>query len=195
MAYWDQRGAGRSYAAGIPAETMTIAQFLRDMDQVVDHLRRRLGKERIWLLGHSWGSALGMLYLQANPGKIAGYVGTGQVASVPMDELHAYEFVLDEARRRNDQAALEKLRTIGLPPYTYDQLVVRDRLLDEYGGYFHVRLNKWRVVSRAMTQLPETDIRDLFPAMARTGIFPARPVARILPARPDAAGAGSRTGR
>src|SRR4051794_1632533 len=99
MAYWDQRGAGRSYAAGIPIETMIIAQFLRDMDQVVDHLRRRLGKERIWLLGHSWGSALGMLYLQANPGKIAGYIGTGQVASVPMDELHACEFVLEEAHR------------------------------------------------------------------------------------------------
>ncbi|MFL5283394.1 MAG: alpha/beta fold hydrolase [Rhodopila sp.] len=161
MAYWDQRGAGRSWSADIPIETMTIAQFLQDMDQVVDHLRRRLNRDRIWLLGHSWGSALGMLYLHRNPGKVAGYIGTGQVASVPMDELHAYEFTLQEARRRNDQAALEKLRTIGPPPYTHDQLMVRDRLVDEYGGYFHVRPDQWQVAFRALTELPETDIRDL----------------------------------
>jgi proline iminopeptidase len=80
---------------------------------------------------------------------------------------------LQEARSRNDQAALEKLRTIGPPPYTYDQLVVRDRLVDDYGGYFHVRPNKWRVVFRALTELPETDIRDLF-RLWRSTVFSQR---------------------
>jgi len=162
MAYWDQRGAGRSYDPDIPRSTMTIAQLLDDMDHVVDHLRHRLDKDRIWLLGHSWGSALGPLYAHRHPDKVAGYIGTGQVASNPRGEMHAYEFVVAEATRRHDADALDALDNIGPPPYTFGRLAVRDRLLDKYGGYFHVRLNKWRIVWDALTDVPETDIRDLY---------------------------------
>lgn len=161
MAYWDQRGAGKSCCADIPPATMTIAQFLDDLDHVVDHLRARFGGRKIWLLGHSWGTALGTLYAAQNSSKIAGYIGTGQVASNPMDEMHAYEFVLAEARRRNDEDALDDLKKIGPPPYDYDRLVVRDRLLQKFGGYFHGDFDRWSVVFRALGT-PEADIRDLF---------------------------------
>ncbi|MGN6147379.1 MAG: alpha/beta fold hydrolase [Rhizomicrobium sp.] len=161
MAYWDQRGAGKSYSADIPASTMTIAQFLDDLDHVVDHLRARLGASKIWLLAHSWGTALGTLYAAAHSEKIAGYIGTGQVASNPMDEIHAYEFVLAEARKRNDADALEELKKIGPPPYDYDRLQVRDGLLQKFGGYFHRDFDRWSVVFRALGT-PEADIRDLF---------------------------------
>jgi pimeloyl-ACP methyl ester carboxylesterase len=162
MAYWDQRGAGRSYDPDIPRRTMNIAQFLRDADVVVEHLRKRLNSERIWLLAHSWGTALGMLYARQHPEKIAGYIGTGQVASNPDGEMHAYEFVLTEARKRRDTGALEKLAEIGPPPYTFDRLVVRDRLLNRYGGYFHTPIDEWSVVLHALFEVPETDIRDLY---------------------------------
>lgn len=162
MAYWDQRGAGRSYDPNIPPETMTIPQFVDDLDQVVDFLRTRLGQQRVWLIGHSWGSALGMLYAYRNGAKVAGYIGTGQVASNPQDEVHAYQFVLNEARRRGDRAALAKLGEIGPPPYTFDRLRVRDRLLEEYGGYFHRQPNKWRIVFEALFDTPEAGIGDLY---------------------------------
>jgi pimeloyl-ACP methyl ester carboxylesterase len=162
MAYWDQRGAGRSYDPNIPPETMTIPQFVDDLDQVVDHLHTRLGQQRVWLIGHSWGSALGMLYAHRNGAKVAGYIGIGQVASNPQDEMHAYQFVLDEARRRGDRAALAKLGKIGPPPYTFDRLMVRDRLLDEYGGTFHRQPDKWRIVFEALFDTPEAGIGDLF---------------------------------
>ena len=162
MAYWDQRGAGRSYHATIPPDTMTINHFIDDMDCVVDHLRSRLAQNRIWLLGHSWGSALGLLYAHRHADKIAGYIGTGQVASNPWDEMHAYDFVLAEARKRDDHNALQDLNDIGPPPYNYDHLPVRDRWLDRFGGYFHKPLDKWRIVFDALVHVPETDIRDLF---------------------------------
>lgn len=161
MAYWDQRGAGKSCCADIPPSTMTIAQFLDDLDRVVDHLRARLRKEKIWLLAHSWGTALGTLYAARHPEKVAGYIGSGQVASNPMDEMHAYKFVLTEARKRNDEDALEDLKKIGPPPYDYDRLVVRDRLLQKFGGYFRGDFDRWSVVFHALGT-PEADIRDLF---------------------------------
>ncbi|WP_300781101.1 alpha/beta fold hydrolase [Enhydrobacter sp.] len=162
MAYWDQRGTGRSYDPNIPPETMTIPQFVDDLDQVVDYLRKRLGQQRVWLIGHSWGSALGMLYARRNAAKVAGYIGTGQVASNPQDEVHAYRFVLDEARRRGDRAALARLGKIGPPPYTFDRLMVRDRLLEEYGGVFHRPPDKWRIVFEALSEVPEAGIGDLY---------------------------------
>jgi pimeloyl-ACP methyl ester carboxylesterase len=177
MAYWDQRGAGRSYQPDIPRRTMTIAQFLRDADVVVEHLRKRLNRDRIWLLAHSWGTALGMLYARQHPEKIAGYIGAGQLASIPEDELHAYEFVVGEARKRQDAGALEELARIGPPPYTFDRLVVRDRLLDRYGGYFHTPIDEWSVVLRALFEVPETDIWDLYRvwrgmAMSQQALWP-----------------------
>lgn len=168
MAYWDQRGAGKSYSPLIPTHTMTIAQFLDDMDVVVDHLRKRLGKERVWVLGHSWGSALGMLYARRHPQKVAGYIGVGQIASNPKVEMHAYEFVLEEARKRQDRDALTQVAAIGPPPYVYDQLVIRDRLLDRYGGYFHIPLLKWEAGWRAFwtSEVTFQDVFRIGPALA-----------------------------
>lgn len=62
MVYWEQRGAGRSYQSEIPRESMTIGQFERDLDEVVDFVRQRFGKDRVILLAHSWGTVLGIIY-------------------------------------------------------------------------------------------------------------------------------------
>jgi pimeloyl-ACP methyl ester carboxylesterase len=91
--------------------------------------------------------------------------------------MHAYEFVLAEARKRRDTDALEKLAEIGPPPYTFDRLVVRDRLLSRYGGYFHTPIDEWSVVLHALFEVPETDIRDLYrvwrgTAMSQQALWP-----------------------
>lgn len=53
MVYWEQRGTGRSYHSDIPPDSMTIAQFLRDLDEVVELVKRRFDKDKVVLLGHS----------------------------------------------------------------------------------------------------------------------------------------------
>ena len=54
--WWEQRGAGLSYDAKIPPVTMTVEQIIADTLAVTDYLRSRFGKEKIYLMGHSWGS-------------------------------------------------------------------------------------------------------------------------------------------
>ena len=80
-----------------------------------------------------------MLYARRFPEKIAGFMGVGQPSTLEA-ETRAYEFVLSEARRRRDRGALAKLEAIGPPPYTHEDLHVRDHLLYRYGGYTHARL-------------------------------------------------------
>jgi pimeloyl-ACP methyl ester carboxylesterase len=79
VVYWDQRGAGKSFDRGIPRSSMTVEQFLSDLDELVDAVRERLGKKRVSILGHSWGSALGVLYAARSPEKVAAYIGSGQI--------------------------------------------------------------------------------------------------------------------
>jgi pimeloyl-ACP methyl ester carboxylesterase len=59
---WDQRGEGKTFARSGTSvkDTMTIDQFTKDGIEIADHLRTRLGKNKVALLGHSWGSILGV---------------------------------------------------------------------------------------------------------------------------------------
>lgn len=118
--YWDQRGAGRSYHAGISRSSMAVEQFITDLDELVDAVRRRLGKPRVAIFGHSWGSALGVLYAARFPGKVAAYVGSGQIGDWPAAESASYERALGEAQRLGSRRALSRLRAIGPPPYAAD---------------------------------------------------------------------------
>lgn len=69
VVYWDQRGAGRSFQRDIPRSTMTVEQFIFDLDELVDAVCGRLGKTKVVIFGHSWGSAFGTLYAARSPRK------------------------------------------------------------------------------------------------------------------------------
>ena len=115
---WDQRCAGKTYFANPDldcAKTANFKQMVKDAVDVVDLLKRRYGKDRIIVLGHSWGSILGLGLIQARPNDIAAYVGTGQVVDIEQNEALGYKATLDEARRLKNADAVRELE--GLAPY------------------------------------------------------------------------------
>ena len=95
--YWDQRGAGKSFDRRIPRSSMTVEQFISDLDELVDAVRQRLGKTKVAIFGHSWGSALGVLYAARFPEKVEAYVGSGQIGDWAAGESSSYAFALAEA--------------------------------------------------------------------------------------------------
>ena len=142
---WDQRGAGRTHRSnGANADfPMNIRQFVSDGLEVVEYIRRRLGQEKILLLGHSWGSVLGTILIQEHPEFFHAYIGVGQVVNILENERVSYRFTMEEARRRNDQKAIETLEEIGKPPYSGTASEIRGKLsrqrliLTKYGGSIH----------------------------------------------------------
>jgi pimeloyl-ACP methyl ester carboxylesterase len=155
-----ERGAGRSYRSSIPPESMTIERFVRDLDELVDLVRRRFGKEQVVLLGHSWGSAIGLVYAARHPAKVAAYVGIGQVADMPEGERLSYDFALEEARRRDHRGALKALRRIGPPPHTVDEMLTSRKWVERFGGAFHARLSTGRLIWAAL-RTDEANLIDL----------------------------------
>ena len=75
---WDQRGAGKSYTPHIPADTMNFEQLLSDAYELVLYLKDTYQKEKIFLMGHSFGAALGLLFAHRYPELIQAYIGINQ---------------------------------------------------------------------------------------------------------------------
>lgn len=95
VVWWEQRGAGMSFDPAIPPETMTLEQMIVDVIAVADHLRARFRQDRIYLLGHSWGSFLGLQVAAAAPDRFHAYVGMAQVAHQLRSEMLAQAAMLE----------------------------------------------------------------------------------------------------
>jgi len=112
---WDQRGSGLSYTPEVTRESMTIEQFIQDTRELVEHLLRRFGQKKLFVVGHSWGSILGTLVTARYPHLFHAYVGVGQVASMDENEALSYRYTLEVAKQRNNAPALRDLQRIGPP--------------------------------------------------------------------------------
>lgn len=114
---WDQRGAGKSYRALDPTDTITLDGYVKDTDVVTDYLRRRFGQDRIYLFGQSWGSTLGVLAVQQHPEKYRAFIGVGQMVSQLETDTIFYNDTLRWARANGKDSLEAELVSIGPPPY------------------------------------------------------------------------------
>jgi pimeloyl-ACP methyl ester carboxylesterase len=113
---WDQRGTGRTFGrSGIQTPDVNLYRITRDGIEVVEHLCRILGKKKVIVLGHSWGSIVAIHMVQLRPDLFAAYVGTGQVASWKAAVQLQFDLLLQRARRDNDKDLARELEAIGLP--------------------------------------------------------------------------------
>ena len=168
VVHWDQRGTGKSFDRNIPRSSMTLEQFVADLDELVDIVRRRFGKEQVVVLGHSWGSALGAIYAARFPEKVSVYVGAAQIGDCAAGESLSYAFGLAQAERRHDEKALTKLRAIGPPPYPARSVFVERTAVNRVDGQMRLGI-LWKA-GRALFGRPESSIFDL-PNLLRGFVF------------------------
>lgn len=144
---WDQRGAGKTYAANDPARvapTMTRERMVADALEMVEWLRHEFGKERIFVLGHSWGSYLGLEVARQRPEWLHAYIGVGQISDAPESERRGWAWTLQQARQHGNAQAIADLESIapyalGSAPVPLPDLFKQRRWLNYYGGMVHNR--------------------------------------------------------
>jgi proline iminopeptidase len=136
VVHWDQRGAGAS-CRGVDPETLSLERITDDAIALAETLKRRF-QQPVVLLGHSWGSLVGVRAVMRRPDLFAAYVGVGQLVNLRRNEEVSYRWVLEEAHRRGDAEALAELARIGAPPYAnQDDLGVQRGYLMRWGGSNH----------------------------------------------------------
>ncbi|WMM23901.1 alpha/beta hydrolase [Tissierella sp. MB52-C2] len=133
---WDQRGSGMSYSSNIPKESMNRGQFIEDTKELIDYLCEKYQKEKIYLVGHSWGTELGLYVIDKYPEKVAAFISVGQVVDGIESEVVSYDYVLEMANKNKNQKAMNDLVRIGRPPYknTVSDTATQRRWLSKYGG-------------------------------------------------------------
>jgi len=144
---WDQRGAGKTYAANDPAvvaPTMTRERMIADSEEMVAWLRSEFGKERIFVLGQSWGSYLGLELAQRRPGWLHAYIGIGQISNAPESERRGFAWTLQQAREDGNAEAVAELEALapyaqGNQPVPLEKLFKQRKWLNHYGGMVHNR--------------------------------------------------------
>jgi pimeloyl-ACP methyl ester carboxylesterase len=113
---WEQPGAGKSFDS-VDRSTITTERYIEDAHALVLYLQERFGQEKVYVLGESWGSALGIMLVQRYPEDFHAFVGTGQMVAFLENDLMCYDFALQWARERGDTTKVEKLTQQGPPPY------------------------------------------------------------------------------
>jgi pimeloyl-ACP methyl ester carboxylesterase len=117
VATWEQRGVGKSYAALDPVSTLTVGQMVADTIELTEYLRARFGEEKIYLVGNSWGTILGVLVVERRPELFHAFIGTGQMVSPRETDTMFYEDTLAWAEATGNDALAATLNRNGPPPY------------------------------------------------------------------------------
>lgn len=139
MVCWDQRGTGGSYK-GAKKEDLTIDRVVEDGAELIEWLCGEFKKDKIFIIGGSWGSALGTLLAYRHPEHIAAYVGFGQMADGTKNEELSYKFALEEAKKAGDTKSVQALEELGAPVNGcykggYKGMMVQRNIMMKYGGY------------------------------------------------------------
>ncbi len=129
VVHWDQRGAGKSFQTDLSPESLTVEKVLADAEQLIDRLRRRFGKDRVYLVGHSWGSYLGMILAERRPDLLHAYVGVGQVTGATRQRQVADTFLRRRARELGRPEAIRDLDSLGAGAH--------EKWLFEFGAELH----------------------------------------------------------
>jgi pimeloyl-ACP methyl ester carboxylesterase len=140
---WDQRGAGKTYAANDWTKmkpTLKVERFVDDAEELVQYLRTKYHKRKIVLLCLSWGTVIGTELAQRHPDWFSVYVGTGQVVDMRESERMGYEAILKEARAENNAQAVKKLEALApypgaSGPMDFNKTMKERKWLVHYGGY------------------------------------------------------------
>ena len=109
VVWWEQRGSGISYSADIPPEAMTLEQMISDTIAVTNYLRECFGQDKIYLMGHSGGTFIGIQAAARAPELYYAYIGVAQMSDQLKSEVLAYDHMLAQFKESGNTRMVKKL--------------------------------------------------------------------------------------
>lgn len=136
---WDQRAAGRSWKLNDPETikpTLKLETYRDDAIELIELLKARYGQKKIFVLGHSWGSAVGLSVAVKRPDLLYAYIGMGQLIDFQKNEKQSYDRVMEQARAAGNQDALKELSAIAPYPGSGNFDVAKTGVERKWSVYF-----------------------------------------------------------
>ena len=168
---WDQRGAGKTYELNAPetvAPTMHADRMVQDAEELVGYLRRTYDTKKIFALGHSSGTILGLKLAERRPDWLYAYIGVGQIINMREGERIDYDWVLNTARKAGDGQAVKELEAIAPYPepngtLPLEKINVERKWSVHYGGLTHGRhsYDYWENAEKLSPDYSDTDFKAI----------------------------------
>jgi pimeloyl-ACP methyl ester carboxylesterase len=111
VVWWEQRGSGLSFSTDIPNKSITLEQILSDTEEVTNYLRHRFGKEKIYLMGHSGGTFIGMHMAARSPELYHAYIGVAQMTHQLTSEKLSHDYMLERYKMEGNTRMAQKLES------------------------------------------------------------------------------------
>lgn len=181
---WDQRGAGKTYALSNrdPVANLNIDRMQSDAEEVVQWARSEFHQDKIFVLGHSWGSALGLKLAYAHPEWLHAYIGVGQGIDVPESERRGWRWTMEQARAAGNQQAIRDLESIApyfqsSAPEPLAKIAIQRRWLDYFGGAAYRRTGAGfeAAASKLAPEYSDADLERMWKAndISEAALLPA----------------------
>jgi pimeloyl-ACP methyl ester carboxylesterase len=167
VVHWDQRDAGETLKLNPSPEPLSLALFRRDTEQLVDSLLHRFNKSKLYIAGHSWGTALGFHLVRTHPSQIEAFIAIGSMINQLESEKIALDLMIAKAIIKKDSQAAQQLKSVQIPFQNSEQLYYHRKHLLEYSGS-KSNLSKEFVMEWSMKWLPvfnEASKENLFESL------------------------------
>lgn len=172
IVHWDQRGAGKSYNSDIPINSMTHDRLVEDCNELIDYVRNKFNTQKVFIIGHSAGSMIGIKIAYKYPEKIHAYVGVAQIINEYEKQKISYDFTVEQAEKAEDKKAQNRLIAIGPPPYnTPEKDMEKAVYIVRYGGFIQDDpIKKIGVCMLAFLTSPEYSLSEGINAFINKGL-------------------------
>ena len=112
VACLEQRGCGRTYFKNGNAANASPDEMLSDIHEAVEYLKKRFHKDKVVIMGQSWGTVIGIKYTELHPENVAAYVGVGQVTQFAKGKIYSARKAADLAEKQGNTGDAERLREL-----------------------------------------------------------------------------------
>ncbi|MEW9053037.1 MAG: alpha/beta hydrolase [Neobacillus sp.] len=171
--YYDQRGSGRSYHNHVDMKTMNVEQFIADANEVIDFVREEYKQDKVYLVGMSWGSILGLHLADRYPDKFYGYIGLDQIVNIKEGQTLGTQWLKEIAK--DDKAVQARIKSFGKPPYyeeiesKYSDLVMKNNGFN-YKDETTKGANLIKLAGRSLVS-PDYSLKDIYASFVSGATF------------------------
>jgi len=135
VAYWDQRGCGKSFSRNTLPETLSLGQMADDIIACTKYLLKRYNKSQAVIIGYSIG-ATASLMAAAKDGSIFSVVfAAGVDVDIPYADEYALTYAMDKAVAAGNKKLIGKINELKRGPIVESaRFQQRAKLLTNLGG-------------------------------------------------------------
>lgn len=170
IVYYDQRGAGKTYLKNRKARPNTEI-LKKDLLEIVLYVKKAYQKDKVGIIGHSWGSVLGSMFALEHPEHTLCYIGCGQVVNLMENERVGYNKLKEAIEQSENKKDMIELEKIGEYPVadTFDMNTYRKMgKVRKLQGKYHLAADLDKNMIKMFLKSPIMGIKDIFPFLTGT---------------------------